>query len=88
MQAPSAGEQEYRRRKEEQAAARKRDRRLTAIAEAVSALEVRLDEIHTAMEAPENAADYQLLMRLQEQSEQAEAEYLSLLEEQEQLQRQ
>ena len=74
-------ESDYRRRKEEQAAARKRQRQAERAEARLGALDQRLAGLEAQMNDPANAADYQLLMRLHAEKEQAEAEALALMEE-------
>ncbi|MBR2783759.1 MAG: ABC-F family ATP-binding cassette domain-containing protein [Firmicutes bacterium] len=72
---------EYRRRKEELAAARRHQKQIERAQEKIAALEQTLEELDGRMNDPALAADYQALMELQEQKDRAEADYLAALEE-------
>ena len=76
---------EYRRRKEELAAARRHQKQIERAQEKIAALEQTLEELDGSMNDPALAADYQALMELQEQKDRAEADYLAALEELESL---
>ena len=74
---------DYRRRKEERAAERKRQKQLAQLQEQIAHCEQELARIEQEM--LDNARDYQLLMQLQEQKDAIEMEYLDYLEQCEQL---
>ena len=81
------GESDYHRRKEAQASQRKRQRQIQQTIDAIRKAEQRLEALEAKMNAPENGTDYQLLMQLNEEKTQVEAEYLSLLEKMEALEK-
>ena len=84
-EAPSEGADAYRRRKEELSQARKHEKQLEKARDTVSRLEAEMDRLEAEMNDPAHAADYQLLMELQEKKDRAEAEYLAALEKLEEL---
>ena len=86
-EAPSEGADAYRRRKEELSQARKHEKQLEKARDTVSRLEAEMDRLEGEMNDPEHAADYQLLMELQEKKDRAEAEYLAALEQLETLEK-
>ena len=81
----SDGAADYRRRKEELAAVRKHQKQLEQARSEAARLEAELERLEAEMNDPAHAADYQLLMELQEQKEQAETGYLAALERLEEL---
>ena len=74
------GSDEYRRRKEEQAAARKAQRQREKLQAEADRLEQRLDEIAAQMNDPALAADYQKLMELAQEQAQVEEALLEKME--------
>ncbi|MBO7667304.1 MAG: ABC-F family ATP-binding cassette domain-containing protein [Firmicutes bacterium] len=83
----SDGAADYRRRKEELAASRKHQKQLEQARAEVARLEQEMERLEGEMNDPAHAADYQLLMELQSQKEEAEAGYLAALERLEELEK-
>ena len=83
----SDGAADYRRRKEELAAIRRHQKQLEQARAEAARLEQELERLEAEMNDPAHAADYQLLMELQSQKEQAETGYLAVLERLELLER-
>ena len=75
------GSAEYRRRKEEQAAARREQKRLEKLEQDIARLERELDATTAQLNAPELAADYQRLMELAAAQQRLETELLARMEE-------
>ena len=81
----SDGAADYRRRKEELAAIRRHQKQLEQARAEAARLEQELERLEAEMNDPAHAADYQLLMELQEQKDRAETGYLAVLERLEEL---